>query len=50
MICYITRCNFYGSENFELGSLHDDSVGLAGATTHFYSVAPFMFDFRFVDE
>jgi hypothetical protein len=29
---------------------HDDYVGLSGATPHFYSVAPFRFDYRFVDE
>ena len=40
----------YGSENFGLGSLHDDYVGLAGATPHFYSVAPYRFYYRFVDE
>jgi hypothetical protein len=48
--CYITGCIFYGSENFGLGSLHDDYVGLAGVTPQFYSVAPYMFDYRFVDE
>jgi len=40
MICYIPGCICYGSENFGLGSLHDDSVGLAGATPQFNSVAP----------
>ena len=30
MICYIPRCICCGSENFGLGSLHDDYVGLAG--------------------
>jgi len=50
MICYITRCICYGSENFGLGPLHDDYVGLAGATPQFYSVAPYRFDYRFVDE
>jgi len=29
MICYIRGCICYGSENFGLGSLHDDYVGLA---------------------
>jgi len=29
----------YGSENFGLGCLHDDYVGLAGATPQFYSIA-----------
>jgi hypothetical protein len=33
-----------------LGSLHDDFVGLAGTTTQFYSVAPYPFDYRVVDE
>jgi hypothetical protein len=33
-----------------LGSLHDDYFGLAGATPQFYSVAPYWFDYRFVDE
>ena len=28
MICYIPGCIYYGSENFGLGSLHDDYVGL----------------------
>jgi len=36
MICYITGGICYGSENFGLGSLHDDCVGLAGATPQFY--------------
>ena len=49
-ICYIPGCICYGAENFELGSLHDDCVGLAGATPRFYSVAPYWFDYRFVDE
>ena len=40
MICYITGCICYGSENYGLGSVHDDCVGLAGTTPHFYSVAP----------
>jgi hypothetical protein len=38
MICYIPGCICYGSENFGLGSLHDDYVGLPGATPQFYSV------------
>jgi hypothetical protein len=50
MICYVVGCICYGSENFGLGSLHDDYVGLAGATAQFYSVAPYLFDYRFVDE
>ena len=50
MICYITGCICFGSENFGLGSLHDDYVGLAGAARHFYSVAPYRFDYRCVDE
>ena len=32
MICYIPGFICYGSENFGLGSLHDDYVGLAVAT------------------
>jgi hypothetical protein len=35
MICYIPRSICYGAENFGLGSLHDDFVGLAGATPQF---------------
>jgi len=50
MICYMPGCICYGSDNFGLGSLHDDCVGLAGATLQFYSVAPYRFDYRFVDE
>ena len=50
MICYIPGCICYGSENFGLGSLQDDYVGLAGATPQFYSVAPYRFYYRFVDE
>ena len=50
LICYIAGCICYGSENFVLGSLHDDYVGLFGATPQFYSVAPYRFDYRFVDE
>ena len=46
MICYIPGCICYGSENFGLGSLHDDYVGLAGTTPQFYSVAPYRFDYR----
>jgi hypothetical protein len=50
MICYIPGCICYGSENFGLGSLHYEYVGLAGATPQFYSVAPYRFGYRFVDE
>ena len=50
MICYILRWICYGSENFGLGSLHDDYAGLPGATPQFYSVAPYRFDYRFVEE
>jgi len=39
----------YGSENFGFGSMRDDYVGLAGATPQFCSVAPYRFDYRFVD-
>jgi len=46
----IPRCICYGSENFGLGSLLDDYVGLAGANTQFYSVTPYRFDYRSVDE
>jgi len=46
MICYIPGCIYYGSENFGLGSLHDDCVRLAGATPQFYSVAPYRFYYR----
>ena len=41
MICYIPGYICYGSENFGLGSLHDDCVGPAGATPQFHSVAPY---------
>jgi hypothetical protein len=47
MICNITGCICYGSENFGLSSLHDDYVGFAGATLNFYSVAPNRFEYRF---
>ena len=50
MICYMTGCICYGSENFGLGSLHGNYVGLPGATPQFYSVAPYRFDYRSVDE
>jgi hypothetical protein len=50
MICYIPAFICHGSENFGLVSLRDDSVGLAGAAPQFYSVAPYKFDYRFVDE
>jgi hypothetical protein len=50
MICYIPGCIFYDSENFGLGTLHDEYVGFAGATPQFYSVAPYRFGYRFVDE
>ena len=50
MICYIPGCICYGSDNFGLGSLHDDYVGLAGATPQFYSVPPYQFDYRFLAE
>jgi len=49
-ICYVTGCICYVSENFGLGSLHDDYVGLSGATPKFYSVAPYPFGYSFVDE
>ena len=50
IICYITGCICYGSENFGLGSLLDNYVRLAGATPQFYSVVPYRFDYRFVGE
>jgi len=50
IICYIRGCICYGSENFRLGSLHDDYVELAGVNPQFYSVASYRFDYRFVDE
>jgi hypothetical protein len=50
MICYIPGLICYGSENCGLGSLHDDYVGLSGANPQFYSVAPYWFYYRFVDE
>jgi hypothetical protein len=50
MICYTAGCIFYGSENFGLGSLHDDYVGLVGSTPQFYSVAPYKFDCCLVDK
>ena len=40
-VCYIPECICYGSENFGLGSLHDDYVGLAGVTPQFCPVAPY---------
>ena len=46
MICYIPGCICYGSENFRLGSLYVEYVGLAGATPQFYSVAPYRFDYQ----
>jgi hypothetical protein len=48
MICYMPACIWYGSENSGLGSLHDDYVGLAKATSQFYSVDPYRFDYRSV--
>jgi hypothetical protein len=46
VICYKLGCICYGSENFGLGSLHDDYVGLAGAAP----VVAYRVDYRFVDE
>jgi len=48
-ICYTPGCICYGCKNFGLGSLHDDYVGLAGATPQFYSVATYKFDYLFVN-
>jgi len=50
MICYIPACIWYGSENSVLGFMHDEYVGLAGATSQFYSVAPCRFDYWFFHE
>jgi hypothetical protein len=50
IICYIRGCIWYGSKNFGLGSLYDNYVGLAGPTPQFYSVVPYRFNYRFVDE
>jgi len=50
MICYIPGCICYVSENCGLGSLHYDYVGHAGATPQFYSVAPYRFDYTWVNE
>ena len=50
MICYIAGFICCGSENLGLGSFHDEYSGLAGANTHFCSVARYKFDSRFVDE
>ena len=41
MVCYIPGCICYGSEDFCLGPLHGDYVGLAGTTPHFDSTAPY---------
>jgi hypothetical protein len=46
-VCYIPACICYDSKNFGFVSLHDDYVGLA--TPQFYSVAPYRFDYRFVN-
>jgi hypothetical protein len=35
MICYVPGRICFGSENFGLGSLHDDCVCLVGATSQF---------------
>jgi hypothetical protein len=49
MICNIPWRICYGSENFGLGSLHDDDLGFTGAIPQFYSVASDRFDYRFID-
>jgi hypothetical protein len=49
VICNIPGRIFCGSENFVLGSLHDDDVGFAGATPQFYSVAQDKYDYRFIN-
>jgi len=49
MICYIPGA-FGMALRILDWDLHDDYVGLAGATPQFYSVAPYTFDCRYVDE
>jgi len=54
--CYVeygllnTRVNLLRSENFGLGSLHDEYVGLVGANSQFNSVVPHKFQCHFVDD
>ena len=50
MICYIAGCICHGTENFGLGSLHDDYVGLVDPNPQFYHVAPYSFDYCSVYE
>jgi len=50
MICYVSGCVCYGSENFGLVTLHYYYVCLSDASPHFYTVAPYKFHYRFVDE
>jgi len=50
IICYIPGGICCGSENCGLGSLHDEYIGLAGAIPQFCSVAPYRFDYLFVEE
>jgi hypothetical protein len=38
MICYIPECICYGSENLGLGSLHADSIELAGTNAARHNV------------
>jgi len=49
MICYIPGCICHGSEDFRVGTLHDDCVGLAGTTPLFCSIALYRFYYCFVD-
>jgi len=46
MICYITGCIYYGFENFGLGSLYDDYVGLANANFNVLIVVEFISENR----
>jgi hypothetical protein len=50
MICNVPERICYCSENFGLGSVHDDDVGFAGTTPQFYSGTPDRFDYRFIDQ
>jgi len=47
MIRYIPGCICYGSKNFGLGPLH---CGYVVLTPQFYSLVPYRFDYRCVDE
>jgi len=53
-VCRVRFATYQGAfavaQNFGLGSVHYDYVGLAGATPQFYSLAPYRLDCRLVDE